>query len=222
MAMASLNKAVAVEFWGSLNKAVVFLFASLNKAVGFLVALASLNKAVGFFLASLNKADRKQSSLKKARGTGSSLKKAMVLAGLFCVQPAMAAAGLPWWRIRFHQWHKCYVLLDETGHQWRPLSESEEESLKWQLQLSPAMARYLLESGWQVRDLQKPYWSPKGQCWQLEQSEFPADYVAVGARPKARSRRAASRAASSNRAKSSNRAQSSNRKEISWHSGVPK
>ena len=111
MAMASLNKAV-----GSLNKAVLmgFLLAltSLNKAV------ASLNKAVtflGFLLASLNKADQKQSSLKKA----------MVLAGLLFVQPAMAAVGLPWRRVRFHQRHKCYVLLGETGHQWRPLTEDE-------------------------------------------------------------------------------------------------
>ncbi|OLQ09168.1 hypothetical protein AK812_SmicGene7327 [Symbiodinium microadriaticum] len=166
-------------------------------------AVASLNKAVtflGFLLASLNKADQKQSSLKKA----------MVLAGLLFVQPAMAAVGLPWRRVRFHQRHKCYVLLGETGHQWRPLTEDEDVSLRRALQLSPAMARYLLESGWQVRDLQKPYWSPGGQTWQLPKTQFPAEPVAVGAKPKARSR-AASRAASSNRAKSWNRAKSSNR-----------
>ena len=100
---------------------------------------------------------------------------------------ANGAAGLPWWRIRWHQFHKEYVLVREDLSSWRRLTEEEQESLQKAMKMHPEMLRYMLENSWAGDSLQRPWWSPKRACWQRqEETPFPAKEIVLGAKAKAK------------------------------------
>lgn len=135
-----------------------------------------------------------------------SLNKAIlaILAFFVCsLNKANGAAGLPWWRIRWHQFHKEYVLVREDLSSWRRLTEEEQESLQKAMKMHPEMLRYMLENSWAGDSLQRPWWSPKRACWQRqEETPFPAKEIVLGAKAKAKPhKRGSSQKASSERAK---------------------